>query len=205
LLADDLIDEVLLPPGVDGSMLTSGVPDGGSDFREEGWVGNVDSDGLMASGKPIPKFGVFVEIGKLGELESCFVFSSLLEGDELKPADGVLASGGSAVLVEGSPPLGRLLGNSRGAGCKAVVGGFGSASGGTVGSDGDIVVPGKALVLGLEANPLEGVLLNMSNALDALPDALGAMGLGPETSGNVSSRPTSNSAMRGVSVPFMAT
>ena len=76
----------------------------------------------MVSGKPIPKLGVLVEIGKLCELESCFIFSSLLGGNELKPADGVLASGGIALLEEGSPPLGRLLGNSRGAGCKAVAG-----------------------------------------------------------------------------------
>jgi len=149
---------------------------------------------------------VLVEIGKLGGPASSFIFSSLLAGnDELKLEDGVLASGGNALLKEGSPLLGRLLGNSKGAGCKAGFGEFGSAIGGTVGSDGDIEVPGKALVLGPEANPLEGVLLNMSNALDALPEALDAMGLGPVTSGNVSSRPTSNSALRGVSVPFKAT
>ena len=100
---------------------------------------------MIGLGKPIPKFGGLVEIGKLGELESCFVFSSLLEGNELKPAGWVLARGGNALLIEGSPPLGRLLGNSKGAGCKA--GESGSASGGTVGSVGGTVVPGKVFVL----------------------------------------------------------
>lgn len=121
----------------------------------------------------------------------------------MKPGDGMLASGGNAMLAAEATLLGKLLGNSNGAGCKAVFGEFGRAIEAGDGSDGDSVAAGKAL--GLEANPLEGVLLNMSNALDALPDGLDAMGLGPETSGNVSRKPTSNSALRGVSVPFMAT
>ena len=203
MLADDLIDEVLLLLGIDGSMLASRVPNEGIDLTVAVGDGEVDSDELPASGSTIPKFGVLVEIGKLGELESCFVFSSLLGGNELKPADGVLASGGSAMLADEATTLGGLFGSSKGAGCSAVLGEFGRAIEGVVGSDGDSVAAGKSL--GLEANPLEGVLLNMSNALDALPDGLDTMGLGPETSGNESSRPTCNSASRGVSVPFMAT
>jgi len=70
LLADDLIEDALLLLGVDGSMLASGLPNDGSDFTAEEGAGDADSAGLLASGRLIPKFGVLVEIGKLGEIES---------------------------------------------------------------------------------------------------------------------------------------
>ena len=145
-----------------------------------------------------------VEIGVIDTIELGSNFSSLLNGDdELKPADGVLASGGRATLVEESLESPEAINN--GAGCKLELAELGKPIGGMAESDGDIVAAGKSLVPEFAANPLDGVLLNISKALDVLPGLLAAIELGPETSGNVSSCPNSNSTLRGVSVPFIAT
>ena len=96
-------------------------------------------------------------------------------------------------------PLG---GVRRGAGCNDGMVEAGNA-GGRV--DSEVLEFAKGEAFELEANPLDGVLLNMSKALAVFAALEDGMGPGPETSGMVwSSRPNSNSALRGVLVPFIA-
>ncbi len=186
-----------------GLILRSGeAPRGGSGLIDGD---EVAPNSLETSGRLIPKFGVLVEIGMLGDVRFCGDRSSS-DGaeDGLKFADGMLASGGKA-LADEAFALGSPEGMSRGAGWSDGAVEFGKVIGGTAGSVPAIVAGGKALGDGLEPKPFDGELLNMSNALDAFPAGVDPMGLGPDTSGNVSSCPSSNSALSGVSVPFMAT
>ena len=118
--------------------------------------------------------------------------------------DGVLARGGSVLgseLPSAEMPLG---GVRRGAGCNEGLVEAGNAGGR---DDSEVLEFTKGEAFVLDANPLDGVLVNMSKALDVFPEPEweGALGPGPETSGRVwSRRAKSNSALRGVLVPFIA-
>ena len=205
LLADDLIDEGL-DPLVGRLMPRSGGRAAGGSGSALGAEAAAGSAAVAAAGKLIPKFGVLVEMGRLGAVKFCGARSSLdgNEGGELKLEVGVLASGGKSFGDE-EFATGIPGGVSRGAGCSDGAVELGNAIGGTAGSDPAIVAGGKGLGFGLEPKPFDGVLLNISKAFEAFPDGVDAMGLGPDTSGKVSSWPSSNSALLGVSVPFMAT
>ncbi len=117
---------------------------------------------------------------------------------------GVFGKGGKVVLVAAVPDAGV----SRGAGCR---GGLVETGNEFIGPEapnpfefpkGDATDSG-----GVEANPLDGALLNISKPLDELPVVLAPMGPGPETSGILWSAlmRSSSPALSGVSVPFIAT
>ena len=59
----------------------------------------------------------------------------------------------------------------------------------------------------LDEKPFDGELLNMSKLLDVFPELLAAIGEGPITSGEISSRRINsvNAGFNRDSVPFMAT
>jgi len=120
----------------------------------------------------------------------------------LNEDEGVLARGGS-VLGSESPSAEMPLGGvRRGAGCNDGLVEAGNAGGR---DDSEVFEFAKGDAVVLEANPLDGVLLNMSKALAVFPELVDAMGPGPETSGMVwPSRARSNSGFRGVLVPFIA-
>ena len=204
MLADDLIGAGLATLVEDGWFRPACV---GRSTIGSGVTADRDAcedSGVVAPGTAIPKLGVLVEIGVFVVPVLSGNFSSLLNGDdELKFVDGVLARGGSAILVDES--LGSPEGISIGAGCKVEFAELGKAIGGTTESEGGRVAAGKGLDPVLAANPLDGVLLNISKAFDALLGMPVATWLGPETSGNVSSCPNSSSTLSGVSVPFIAT
>ena len=196
MLADDLIEgEGSLE--VDGEFVASslGRLRAGKGLIEGGFVVGVDDDKVAgSSGALSPKPGVLVEIGIDDSLKLGGNLSLLLvEKGEMELANGALGSGGRvfAAAVFG---VGLAEGGiNRGAGCMVKLEGLGNEIGGTVDAEG-LELASEELPKGefeLDENPFEGELLNMSKLFEVLPgllglpELLGAIGEGPETSGMV--------------------
>ncbi len=150
------------------------------------------------------RFGVLVEIGS----EEPFIsfLSSVFDGKLGMRLGATLANGGRAltwaVLLWGVFPLG---GMSSGAAWSCGLEGLGNAIDGLAASGFAGAPNGDGLAVVLDPKPLEGALLNMSNALAVLPaveESLGPIGLGVVTCWKAS--PNSSSTLRGVSFPFNA-
>ncbi len=97
----------------------------------------------------------------------------------------VFGKGGKVVLVAAVPVVGESNGaGCNGAGCNGGLGEPGNEFIGAAAPNPLEFAKGDALESGcVEANPLDGTLLNISKPLDELPELPAAIGPGPETSG----------------------